>query len=157
MTDLDDLPWSADASSPSFTGANGRRCSHHYVRQADGGRVCDHCGRQRDETVARRNRNNSKRGGKAELDVARLVGGRKVGPLGLPWDVEIAGYARLQSKKLDTWPSVNQILAWLAAIPAEPELRGVVILEAAGRGKRGRAVIVFDAAEWARWHGGTNR
>lgn len=106
-----------------------------------------------DPTASRRNRNNRKRGTSAELDVARMLGGRKVGPLGQPWDVEMPGYARLQVKKLATLPSLNQIARWLDAIPPTPELRGVVVVEAAGKGHRGRSFIIMHADEYARWHG----
>ena len=104
---------------------------------------------------ARRNRNNRARGTRCELVVARTVGGRKVGQLGLPWDVEIPGYARFQVKKLARWPAITAVLGWLDAIPSAPELRGVVVVEAAGQGTHGRSVVVFDLEEWARWHGGS--
>ena len=166
MSDLDKIPWDA-TTAPSGTGAEGRRCRRHvwwmppivgplaaeWHFGADGW-VCRRCRKPKDATRSRRARNNGKRGRTAELEVARMVGGRKVGPLGLPWDVELAGYARLQVKKLKSWPSLNEIIGWLDAIPSAPELRGVVVVEAAGQGKHGRSVIVFDVAEWARWHGG---
>jgi len=107
----------------------------------------------RDEAQSRRGRNNRKRGNGAELDVARAIGGRKVGPLGHPWDVEVPGYARLQVKKLARWPSVAAVLAWLDAIPVADPLRGVVVVQAAGQGKRGRRVVLFDFDEYVRWHG----
>jgi hypothetical protein len=46
------------------------------------------CGAVKDAAASRRGRNNRKRGGHHELDVARRYGGRKVGPLGGPWDIE---------------------------------------------------------------------
>lgn len=45
------------------------------------------CGKVEDPTASRRGRNNRKRGGRAELDIARTYGGQKVGPLGLPEDI----------------------------------------------------------------------
>ena len=97
----DNLPGFDATTEPSYTGANGRACSHHYVRAyVDGvltGRVCDHCGRPRDETVARRNRGNRKRGDRHELAVARTYGGRKIGKLGGPVDIE-GSWAKVQVK-----------------------------------------------------------
>ena len=104
--------------------------------------------------IARRNRNNRKRGTAAELDMAKMLGGRKVGPLGQPWDVEVPGYSRLQVKKLATMPSLNRVATLLDAIPPTPELRGVVVVEASGRGRKARSFVVFYADEYARWHGG---
>lgn len=102
--DHDRLPWDG-GSEPTYTGANGRKCSHHYVRTlipvGDDGlvtvRICDHCGRPRDEDVARRNRGNRKRGDRHELAVARTYGGRKIGKLGGPVDVE-GTWAKAQVK-----------------------------------------------------------
>src|SRR5574343_138755 len=93
MSDLDRLPWADGASDPTHTGASGRRCTpHRYVRALVDGvpvaRVCERCGRQRDETAARRNRGNRQRGDRHELAIARRYGGRKIGGLGGPVDVE---------------------------------------------------------------------
>ena len=114
---------------------------------------CIRCGHLKDAAASRRGRNNRKRGNSDELEVARILGGRKVGPLGHSWDVEIEGYLRAQCKRLDRWPSVAQILEWLDAIPAGPELRAVTLADTPGPGKRARRVIVFDLAEFAGWHG----
>ena len=76
-----------------------------------------------------------------------------LGLFGLPWDVEVPGYARIQSKKLATWPSVNEIVRWLDAIPAGPELRAVTLADTPGPGGRTRRLIVMDLAEYAAWHG----
>ncbi len=65
---------------------------HHYTRATvdgtDVGHVCSRCGRQRDETAARRNRGNRRRGDRHELAIARRYGGRKIGKLGGPVDIE---------------------------------------------------------------------
>ena len=116
--------------------------------------VCRKCRAVRDASVSRRSRNNRKRGVSDELAVANLLGGRKVGPLGLAWDVEVEGYLRAQCKKLAAWPSVNEIVKWLDAIPAGPELRAVTVADAPGNGRKVRRLIVLDLEEYARWHGG---
>ena len=89
-------------TEPAHTGADGRLCrNHHYVRSyVDGvlvGKACDHCGRQRDEVAARRNRGNRTRGDRHELAVSRTYGGRKIGKLGGPVDVE-GSWAKAQVK-----------------------------------------------------------
>lgn len=93
--------------------------------------------------------NNRKRGNAEELTVAREVGGNKMGPLGLPWDVEMPGYARLQVKKLATPPSLRYIAGELARIPG-PEMAGFVWVEP-GRG--GERLIVFRLKDFAERHG----
>ena len=100
--------------------------------------------------AARRGRNNGKRGRRAELTAARAVGGQKMGPLGLPWDVEMPGYARLQVKKLSTPPSLRAIVGMLQAIGTGPEMPGVIWIEP-GRG--GERLIVFRLADFAERHG----
>ena len=116
--------------------------------------VCARCGRVRDEMASRRARNNRSRGTSDELAVARILGGEKVGPLCLPWDVTIPGYLRAQAKKLDRWPSISAVVTLLDAIPASSELRAVTLADTPGPGRRTRRLIVFDLDEWATWHGG---
>lgn len=106
-----------------------------------------------DPARQRRNRNNRSRGGVEEREVAALLGGRKVGQLGLPWDVEVPGYARVQCKKLNRWPSLARVIEWLDAMGAGDELRAVTIADTPGGGVKTRRLIVMDAAEFARWHG----
>jgi hypothetical protein len=151
-----------DESPATRNGAAGRKpCRRHEWDIADGGGdlppvyQCVHCSALRDPAASRRGRTNRSRGNRAELDVARSIpGGRKMGPLGLPWDVEVGTYARLQCKKLATRPSSNAIRKLIEAIPATGDrLRGFVWVEAAGQGKRGQRLVWFLAREFAAWHG----
>lgn len=170
----DDLPF--DYPSAANPGAPApRKCKRHrwtwWSRFSDGSTApgaslnpandrffaCDRCGKVRDDISGRRNRNNRKRGTSDELRVAEILGGRKVGPLGLPWDVEVAGYLRAQAKKLDRWPSLNEVVKWLDAIPQGAELRAVTLADTPGQGKRTRRLIVLDLEEYARWHGQTEK
>jgi hypothetical protein len=116
---------------------------------------CRRCHKLRDAIASRRSRNNGKRGRRAELDVARSIpGARKMGPLGLPWDVEVGTYARLQVKKLIHPPSPAEIARLIRAIPDTGDrLRGFVWVEAAGQGKRGTRSVWFLSAEFEAWHG----
>lgn len=112
--------------------------------------ACSRCGAIRSEAHARRGRNNRKRGGAAELSSARLIGGRKVGPLGHPWDVEMPGYARLQVRKYATPQGLRKIAAELARIGSGAEMPGYIWLEP-GRG--GEQLIVFRLRDFAERHG----
>lgn len=162
---MTDLPFLEAAPDPTAIERAPRTCPRHewgYVDVSSGTRIelpspvggfCIRCGKLRNLDASRRGRSNRKRGGRAELDVARAVGGNKVGPLGHPWDVELPGYMRLQVKKLATWPSLGQIAQWIDAIPASDAMRAVAVIQAAGQGKRGRRLLVLDLDEFARWHG----
>ncbi|MCX7335507.1 MAG: hypothetical protein NTV85_28665 [Hyphomicrobiales bacterium] len=116
---------------------------------------CVRCGRPKDATASRRGRTNASRGKRAELDVARSIpGARKMGPLGLSWDVEVGTYARLQVKKLAHRPGPAEIARLIERIPDTGDrLRGFVWVEAAGRGKRGQRIVWFPAHEFSLWHG----
>jgi len=114
------------------------------------GIVCQRCGKVRDDALVRRGRTSRSRGNAAELVVARHLGGKKMGPLGLPWDVEMPGYARLQVKKLATAPSLRFVASELARIGSGAEMPGFVWVEP-GRG--GERLIVFRLADFAERHG----
>jgi hypothetical protein len=148
-------------AAASVSTATVRKCRRHQwvaMATAEDGMVtavwneCRLCHVRQDPARSRRSRNNGKRGRAAELDAARSVGGRKVGPLGHPWDVEMAGYARLQVKKLATPPSLRFVAAELARIARAPgpEMPGFVWIEP-GRG--GERLIVFRLADFADRHG----
>ena len=152
MDDLFDAP-----SGPRPGAAPPRKCYRHMyiVRTIDHETVwaCERCGKHRDDAVSRRSRNNGKRGRSDELRVARILGGNKLGQLGLPWDVEIPGYLRVQCKQLDSWPSIAKVIEWLDAIPGGHELRAVSLADTPGPGGRTRRLIVMELEEYARWHG----
>ena len=162
MTDIDQaLAGTHPATETATSTAMPRRCKRHRygpVWRDDGitavviGHRCLSCGRDQNAAVSRRSRNNGKRGRAAELDAARAVGGRKVGPLGHPWDVEMVGYARLSVKKLATPPSLRFIAAELARIARAPgpEMPGFIWIEP-GRG--GERLIVFRLTDFAERHG----
>lgn len=156
--DLDDFWPPPDAPDPIPTP---RKCRHEWTvnRDWNGGpseppiTQCVRCNAIKDPAASRRNRNNRKRGTSDEAAVAKIIGGRKVGPLGLPWDVEMPGYLRAQSKKLDRWPSLARVIEWLDAITDSQELHAVTLADTPGAGHRTRRLIVFDLEDWAAWHG----
>jgi hypothetical protein len=151
---LDDLDL-FDPDGPRPGAAPARKCKRHvwWLHTVSNEVVCSRCGTIRIPAVSRRSRNNRSRGNRDELTVARILGGRKVGELLLPWDVEIPGYARIQCKRLDRWPSLAKVIEWLDAIPAGPELRAVTLADTPGSGGTTRRLIVMDLDEYAAFHG----
>ena len=161
MTLPDDLPFRYDDApdGPRPGAAPPKKCYRHSWRwpltdEPQDGPVCRKCNAVRDAATSRRNKNNGKRGRSDELRVARILGGNKLGQLGLPWDCEVPGFLRVQCKKLDAWPSVNAVVKWLDAIPSGRELRGVTLADAPGPGGKTRRLIVLDLDEFAAWFGG---
>lgn len=152
----DDLPFSYGETPANLGAAPAKVCRRHdwvaWVPVQDGAIVttCLRCGKGRDDATSRRGRTNRSRGNAAELVVARHLGGKKMGPLGLPWDVEMPGYARLQVKKLATAPSLRFVAAELARIGSGAEMPGFVWVEP-GRG--GERLIVFRLGDFAERHG----
>ena len=132
----DDLPFHYPDEAPASGTGSTRRAKPAPTREA-----------------SRRSRNNRKRGSQEEAHVAAVMGGRKVGQLNLPWDVEVPGYARIQCKKLDRWPSLTRVLEWLDAMPAGTEMRVVTIADTPGPGKLTRRIAVLDLDDLAAWHG----
>ena len=156
--DLDDLLADTIAEvRTAMTTATERKCKRHQwappmaeLDQNDW--YCLRCRAIKDEAGSRRSRNNRKRGTAAELTVARAVGGRKVGPLNHPWDVEMPGYARIQVRKYQTPQGLRKIAAELARIARAPgpEMPAYLWVEP-GRG--GEQLIVFRAKDFAERHG----
>lgn len=145
----DDLGWPTPLTPANPAAPASRKCSRHLW---DAG-VCARCDRVKDETVAKRNKNNKSRGGREEATIAMLIGGRKVGPMGWPWDVE-TNSCRLQVKKLAERPSLNAIGDLILAIPFRTDsLRGFVWSKAGGRGKRTERQVYVVRNEWVEWHG----
>jgi hypothetical protein len=129
-----------------------RKCRHpRYLRmKVDGVDTCTSCSHVFDPIRQRRSKNNRARGNAEELTVARRVGGRKMGPVGLPWDVEMPGYARIQVRKYQTPQGLRAIGAELDRIGYGAEMPGYVWIEP-GRG--GRKLVVFDLDSFAERHG----
>jgi hypothetical protein len=157
---LDDIPDLFPGPTDYALGAKPRCRRHQWAttmyrvigtdEPVNGHSECVRCGAIRDEARARRGRNNRKRGNAEELTVARAVGGRKVGQMQQPWDVEMPGYARLQVKKLATPPSLRFIAAELSRIGSGAEMPGFVWIEP-GRG--GEQLITFRLRDFAERHG----
>ena len=152
---LDSLDLFPQPAAPRPGAAPARRCLHPRAQRriVEDGVVCGRCGREIDPALSVRGRNNRSRGNRDELAVARLLGGRKVGPLGGPHDVEIPGYLRLQCKRLDRWPSLARVLTWIDVMQPHDDVRGVTVADTPGPGGRTRRLLIVDLDEYARWHG----
>ena len=155
---LEDLDLFGEPDGPRPGAAPSKKCHRHewgwvLADPAEPHMTCARCGAYRDAAASRRGRNNRRRGTRDELVVARLLGGRKVGELGLPHDVEVPGYMRAQCKRLDRWPSLARVVGWLDAMGAGPELRAVTLADTPGPGGRTRRLIVMDLDDFAAWHG----
>lgn len=88
----------------------------------------------------------------ARLDVARQLGGRRVGQFGGKVDVDIPGYLKVQCKVGVAYP--ERLDGWLRSIPVEAGLlRAVVLGDAPGSSGKRRTLIVMDLSEYASWHG----
>jgi hypothetical protein len=147
VTDFDDQPfYPVPLTGPNLAAPPPRTCRRHAW---DNG-VCARCDKVRDPVLTKQNKNNRTRGNREELTVARAVNGQKMGPLGLPWDVEMPGYARLQVKKLAIPPGLRRIAAELTRIGSGAEMPGFVWVEP-GRG--GEQLIVFRLKDYAERHG----
>lgn len=155
--DLDDLPFHppVDEDWPPPVPAEPRKCRHPRDRRypTTDGWECRGCGHTVSRVAVRKGKNARKRGNAEELTTAKRVGGRKMGPLGLPWDVEMPGYARLQVRKYLNPESLRKIAAELARIGSGAEMPGYVWIEP-GRG--GEKLIVFRLDDFAERHGVPN-
>lgn len=155
MNGLDDIADLFVATTPANAGAPApRKCYRHaWVTYLGAEPSCSRCGTIKDPARSRRNKNNGKRGRSDEGTVAALLGGRGVGPLQLPHDVEVGDYLHAQAKLLDEWPSLNQVVKWLDAITPGPWMRGVTLADTPGAGRKRRRLIVLDLREYAEHHG----
>lgn len=153
--DLDILAvFDGTATTPATgNGANGRTCRRHSWAFDGTERVCSRCRRPWDADKARKGRNSRRRGNDFERAVAVALGGTRVGMFGHETDVEAGPFA-LQCKEVESlFP--ERIWKLVQAIPPSAvRIRGAVLGDVPGAGKKRRTLIVFDFDEWAREYGG---
>lgn len=133
MTELDALPWDGD-DGRTPNGARGRRPASDPTPE-----------RRRRGRLARRSGND------AERDLARRLGGRRVGQLGTSVDVEVPGYMVVQSKRGGSFP--ERLWRLVAALPHDGRLRAVYLSDAPGVGHDRRELLVIPLDDWLAWHG----
>ena len=108
-------------------------------------------GQMTDPERSRRGRTARNRGNGWEREVARMVGGQRVGHHGGPDDVR-APWLVLQCKVGGAYP--ERIDRWLRALPARSDqLRAVVIGDSPGPGVKRRSLIVMDLLDFCEWFG----
>lgn len=153
---MSDLPfdYGVEPRAPLARPPKVRRHKHQWCSGCVEVGVASHCtvsgcGIFQDDPRIKRGRANRSRGNREELTVARAIGGRKVGPLGHPWDVEMPGYSRLQVKKLKNPPSLRAIGESLTFGTGDM-MAGFIWVEP-GRG--GEQLIVFRLKDFASRHG----
>jgi hypothetical protein len=91
-------------------------------------------------------------GTSAEREVARKLGGRRIGQQLGPVDVIVDGYMAVQVKRTKGQPSLAACAAHIDRMPASL-LRAVVAISRPGSGHRARRMIVLDFDEFCQWHG----
>ena len=112
--------------------------------------LCVTCGVEQGPST-RRGRNNRKRGGAAELDIARTYGGEKVGPLGLPEDI--------RGKTWATQVKVSQRAAppaWLREFTKLDTTSGRtprLILRFSRQGVKAQDFVVIRGEDWLAYFG----
>lgn len=125
------------------------------VYQADGGqhsaKLCQSCGAIKDEAATRKGRNNRARGNSYERDVARRLGGTRIGQYGGSSDVQ-TGELNIQCKVGSYFP--ERIWRWLDALPADGRLPMVVIGDAPGAGHKRRELVCLDLDDFIDLLGG---
>jgi hypothetical protein len=160
----DDLPF--DYPSPANPGAPApRKCRRHqweWTQDIDGdgqSRVlstfewCARCHRVKDDTTARRGKNNRSRGNSIERWVCKLLGISRRGQYGGPDDGgDSDDWIVVQVKSGTAYP--ERIDSLLRALPERAgQLRGVVHVDTPGPGVKRRALITLDLYAFAEWYG----
>lgn len=122
------------------------------------GPVCLSCGARRDEARSRRGRTARQRGNRRELELARKLGGTKVGHHGGPEDVR-AGMFVVQSKVRGNFPT--WMTTELAKLPRTDGRIPLLIvtappgLDPADRRRR-LAIAIVSLEDWIDLHGGVS-
>ncbi len=153
---MTDLPFDYP-SSPTPTGAAGKKCGRHDWAWAgdlpEQGERCRRCGHVRDAVLGRRNRNNRARGNRIELAMARELGMRKVGQYGGPEDATSEPFvAPVKSRSGAAFPGwMADELAKLPVLASQTPI--LVVAEANPATRKRRALVVLTLADWKALHG----
>jgi hypothetical protein len=139
-------------------GASARKCRRHdWIRRADVTPEwydqCGRCGKRKDDTAARRGRNNRARGNSIEREVGKRLGLRRVGQYGGPDDLS----GELFAAQVKSGGAFSERLwSWLKAVPVNAgQTALLVVTDAPGPGHRRRAMVILDIGDWEALHAGT--
>lgn len=100
--------------------------------------------------IARRNRNNRKKGRRTSHELADYLGGEDVEGMGWKWDVQGKGW-RLQSKRDAVGRSPLTRAMLIDAIYPGDHLRG--LFEVPPRARLTSGTVTMFLREWVGWHG----
>ena len=99
--------------------------------------------------LADRGRRARQRGNAFEREVAKALGGKRVGQFGTKVDVE-AGPLRVQTKVGGSYP--ERLDRWLREVAVTPEeVAALVVGDSPGPGKPRRSLIVMDLGDFVRF------
>ena len=115
------------------------------------GMKCRNCPAIRDEAVKRRNRANRARGANFERSVAKVLGGRRTGPLGGRDDVVVGNTIAVQTKK-DMSLSLNKARTYLADLSRTFPGRTALVIHARP-GRDAQPVVILSLNDWLALHG----
>jgi hypothetical protein len=112
---------------------------------------CAYCPAVKDEARSRAGRNSRARGNRRELEVARALGGEKVGQFGGPEDVRLP-LLNIQSKVRRAFP--YWMTDELAKLPRTVgRLPALVVTDSPGPGTRRRSIVVLALEDFVELHG----
>jgi len=144
----------ADSQLALLARARSPKRHAHYWDPLSARDDCLGCGLSLQEFQSRqkRGRNNRKRGGGAELDVARTYGGEKVGPLGLPEDIR--GKLWRTQVKVSQREAPPMWRAEFAKLAGQRDGRTPrLILRFTRQGVKSEDYIVVRGSDWLEWFG----
>lgn len=132
-----------------------RRHRHIWVRfhAPDGTFLFDGCacGVHQDAVKTRAGRSARNRGNRRELELAKTLGGTKVGQYGGPEDVRV-GLFVIQSKVRRNFPT--WMTAELAKLPrTDGRIPLLVVTDSPGPGQRRKSIVVLSLEDWRDLHG----
>ena len=128
------------------------RPHRHRWEMIDGAHpICTLCAKVDYTGASRRGRNNRKRGGRAELDIARTYGGEKVGPLGLPEDIRGKQWATQVKVSQRAAPSTWQ--REFAKLDTTSGRTPRLILRFTKQGVKAQDFVVIRGEDWLAWFG----
>jgi hypothetical protein len=115
--------------------------------------LCRSCRERKDEARSRRGRTARARGNRRELEIAKALGGTKVGHHGGPEDVR-AGLLNVQSKVRAGAAFPGWMVRELDRLPRTGgRLPALIVTDVPGRGVRRRCLVVMALDDFRELHG----
>lgn len=140
-------------------GAIGRQLFHveqvHLgASKCEPGLICTRCYKRLDEAKSRRGRNNRARGNSIEREVGKVLGLKRVGQFGGATDLGVSADPFAVSVKSGSGYFSERYWRELRRQPvAAGQTALLVVTDAPGPGRKRRAVVVLELADWRALHG----